>query len=132
MRTDTTQFELIDVPDLQEGMAWHWVSSVGDLVFTSGAIPHDANGDMGDDLSAPTQAERSFKNLERALVAAGSSMDRIVKITGYLTAPSILADVRVVRDRWIPHRPPSTFVYVAGLVDPRMVIELDAIAVKVP
>lgn len=122
--------QYLDVPGLQAGAAWHWVSTSGDLVFSSGAIAYDENGELGPDESAAAQTDRAFANLERALKAAGSSLDRIVKVTGYLTDPGTLADVRAVRDRWIPGAPPSTFVFVAGLVDPRLVVEFEAIAIK--
>jgi len=57
----------------------------GRLVFCSGQIPLDpANGQ----LVAGTfrdRAERVFANLEAVLAAAGSSFDRVVKVTVYLT-----------------------------------------------
>ncbi|PBC46516.1 RidA family protein [Rhodococcus sp. ACS1] len=130
MTTVGEDVKYVTVPGLQADAAWHWAAEAGNLVFTSGAVPHDESGDIGEDLSAGAQADRAFANLERALQAAGSSMDRIVKITGYLTDPESLPEIRTVRDKWIPNRPPSTFVYVAGLVDPRMLIEFEAIAVK--
>jgi 2-iminobutanoate/2-iminopropanoate deaminase len=122
-------FDLIDVPGLPAG-PWHWASSVGDLVFTSGCVPIGADGEMGDDASATAQAEQAFANMERQLVAGGSSMDRIVKVIAFLTDPATLSDIRAVRDRWLTTQPPSTFVFVSALVDPRWVIEMEAIGVK--
>jgi len=121
--------ELIDVPGLPSG-PWHWASSVGDLVFTSGCVPIGVDGEMGGDLSATAQAEQAFANMERQLSAGGSSMDRIVKVIAFLTDPDTLSDIRAVRDRWLTTAPPSTFVFVSALVDPRWVIEMEAIGVK--
>jgi len=57
----------------------------GRLVFCSGQIPLDpATGQ----LVAGTfrdRAERVFANLEAVLAAAGSSFDRVIKVTVYLT-----------------------------------------------
>jgi 2-iminobutanoate/2-iminopropanoate deaminase len=121
--------ELIDVPGLPAG-PWHWASSVGNLVFTSGCVPIDEDGEMGDDVSATAQAELAFSNMQRQLEAGGSSMDRIVKVIAFLTDPATLADIRAVRDRWLTTAPPSTFVFVSALVDPRWLIEIEAIGVK--
>jgi 2-iminobutanoate/2-iminopropanoate deaminase len=56
----------------------------GDLVFTAGQLGIDpASGELvGDDVQA--QATRALANVAAILEAAGSGMDRLVKVTVYL------------------------------------------------
>ncbi len=58
---------------------------VGDLVFTAGQLGLDpVTGEFaGDDVKA--QAAQALANLRAILEAAGSGMDRLVKVTVYLT-----------------------------------------------
>ncbi|WP_455359646.1 RidA family protein [Streptomyces sp. SYSU K21746] len=119
-----------DVPGVLSGAAWHWAGTVGELVFTSGQIGWDEKGDVVGADDAVAQTEQAFANLARTLEAAGSSMDRIVKITGFIARPEALEEIRSVRDRWLPTRPPSTFVFVTGLVQPELIVEFEAIAVR--
>ncbi|MEU0686938.1 RidA family protein [Streptomyces uncialis] len=121
-----------EVPGVLSGTAWHWAGTVGELVFTSGQIGWDAAGNVVGPDDPLAQTEQAFANMARTLEAAGSSMDRIVKITGFIAEPGALEQIRSVRDRWLPTRPPSTFVFVAGLVQPDLIVEFEAIAVKKP
>jgi enamine deaminase RidA (YjgF/YER057c/UK114 family) len=57
-------------------------------------------------------------------------MANIVKVTGFITRPEALAEIRAARDRWLTTRPPSTFVFVSGLVQPELIVEFEAIAVR--
>src|SRR5690606_14640896 len=56
----------------------------GELVFTAGQLGLDpASGEFaGTDVA--TQAERAIANLEAILLAAGSGLDRLVKVTVFL------------------------------------------------
>jgi 2-iminobutanoate/2-iminopropanoate deaminase len=119
-----------DVPGVLSGKAWHWGATVGQLVFTSGQIGWDESGKVvgADDPSA--QTEQAFANLSRTLEAAGSSMSRIVKVTAFITRRDALEEIRKVRDKWLTTRPPSTFVFVSELIEPELMIEIEAIAVR--
>lgn len=68
----------------------------GDLVYASGQIPLDpASGELvGGDIEA--QTEQVFANLRAVLEAAGSSLDRVVRATVYLTDLSLFPRVNAV------------------------------------
>jgi 2-iminobutanoate/2-iminopropanoate deaminase len=74
-------------------------------------------------------AEQAFKNLGRALRAGGSSLDRVAKVTIYLTDMKYFPQVVEQRRRWFskPY-PADTIVQVAGLYAPEAMIEIEAIA----
>ena len=79
--------------------------------------------------SVEGQADRVFTNLELALQAAGSSLRRLARVTVYLTDAGHVAAFRAVRDRrLVGCRPASTVVVVEALVDPALLVEIDAIA----
>jgi reactive intermediate/imine deaminase len=99
------------------------------FVFVSGqaAIGNDGNlvgiGDFD------KQADQAFQNLERALKAAGSGLDRIVKVTIYLTSMSNFEKIVELRRKWWSHPyPADTIVEISSLYSPDAMIEIDAIA----
>jgi enamine deaminase RidA (YjgF/YER057c/UK114 family) len=103
---------------------------VGDLLFLSGfsAIDRDDRLVGEDDFDA--QVEQVFRNLGYVLQAGGSGLDRVVKVTVYLTDMTAhLERFRVHRRRWFsPPYPADATIGVAALADPRCLIEMDAIA----
>ena len=103
---------------------------VGDLVFVSGQAAIDPNGDLVGVGDFDAQAEQVFRNLERVLQAAGSGLDRIVKVTIFLTDMGNFPKIVDLRGRWFmePY-PADTIVEVASLALPELEIEIEAVAV---
>jgi 2-iminobutanoate/2-iminopropanoate deaminase len=98
-------------------------------VFASGQIPLDpATGKLVEG-EIEAQAERVLENLRAVLEAAGSSLERVVRATLYLTDLSLFPRVNAVYARHFattPH-PARTTIGVAALpLGAR--VELDAIA----
>ena len=75
------------------------------------------------------QAEQTFKNLKRVLEAAGSGLDKIIKVTIYLTDMGNFPKILELRERWFtkPY-PADTIVEVKALGLPELMIEIEAIA----
>lgn len=74
----------------------------GELVFTAGQLGIDpmTREMAGDD--APAQADRALRNVAAILAAAGSGMDRLVKVTVYLAD---IADWPAVNEVYVRHVP---------------------------
>lgn len=108
----------------------HAVAFTGRLVMVSGQLPVDADGELVGQDDPEAQVRQVFRNLERALAAAGATMDQVVKLTVFLTDMADLAAFRKVRDEYIrADRPPaSSLVRVSGLVSPDFRIEIEALA----
>jgi reactive intermediate/imine deaminase len=108
----------------------HAVAYSGTTLVVSGQVPLDADGNLVGEGDARAQVTQVFDNLAAALTAAGASMRHLVKLTVYLTDLDDLADFRAVRDRYVDtgNPPASTLVRVAGLVDARFRVEIDALA----
>lgn len=103
----------------------------GRIVYISGQIPVDANGNVvgAGDLRAQTM--QVFANLRSALEAVGADFTSVVKLGFFLIDMSQIAIVREVRDQFLdPNNPPaSTAVQVSGLVRKEFQVEIDAVAV---
>jgi len=106
----------------------------GKLVLIAGQVPHDTNDRMVGDGDFDAQVEQVFRNLGRALEAAGGGWKNLVKINNYCHI-SVTQErrngYRVIRDRYIDTAAPpvSTFIYVPRLAQPNWLFEMDAIAV---
>ncbi len=99
----------------------------GSLVFTSGQIPLDpATGAVvGDDITA--QAEQVMKNLAAVLAAAGTSLDRAVKTTCFLSDMADFAAFNAVYAAHITSAPARSCVAVKAL--PKgVLVEVEVIA----
>jgi 2-iminobutanoate/2-iminopropanoate deaminase len=106
------------------------VSGPARTIYISGQIAFDADGKIVGAGDMKAQAEQVFKNLEIALTAAGAKFADIVKMNTYITDMSKAQAVRDVRARYFGDTTPaSTFVQVAGLVRPELMLEIEVVAV---
>lgn len=101
----------------------------GGLVYTSGQIPLDPQSMDIVPGGIVEQAERVLVSLAAVLVAAGSSLDQVVKTTCFLTDLGDFAAFNEVYGRHFgSHTPARSTVQVAAL--PRGVkVEVESIAV---
>jgi enamine deaminase RidA (YjgF/YER057c/UK114 family) len=125
------------VEDLAQPVGYsHVVSATGGTtVYVAGQVAFDADGRVVGPGDLRVQTEHVFKNLVRALAAAGARIDDLVKITTYVVdfKPADRDVIREVRGRFIEGTPPaSTLVGVQALVMPELMIEIEAIAVIDP
>jgi reactive intermediate/imine deaminase len=103
---------------------------VGDLVIVSGQAAIDENGQIVGAGDFDAQAEQTFRNLQRVLEAGGSSLDRVVKVTIFLTDMSNFPKIVELRGKWFSQPwPADTIVEVTSLALPELEIEIEAIAV---
>ena len=71
-----------------------------------------------------------FRNLQRVLEAGGSGLDRVVKVTIFLTDMGNFPKIVELRGKWFtPPYPADTIVEVTSLALPELEIEIEAIAV---
>jgi len=99
-------------------------------IYISGQIAFDKDGKVVGAGDMKAQAEQVFKNLQAALAAAGAKFSDVVKMNSYITDMSKVQAVRDVRAKYFADTTPaSTFVQVAGLVRPELLLEIEVIAV---
>ena len=110
----------------------HIVEVIGPnrTIYISGQIAYDKDGKVVGAGDMKAQAEQVFKNLQAALAAAGAKFSDVVKMNSYITDMSKVQAVRDVRARYFKDATPaSTFVQVAGLVRPELLLEIEVTAV---
>ena len=102
---------------------------VGNLVFLSGQAAIDAQGAIVGAGDFAAQAEQVFANLAQVLEAAGSGLDKVIKVTIYLTDMARFPDIVELRGRYFsPPYPADTIVEVKALALPELMIEIEAVA----
>ncbi len=124
----SSERETINAPGAPPAIgAYSHAVRAGDLLICSGQIPLDpVSGEITGENPAE-QARRCLENLSAVCEAAGSSLDRAVKMTVYMTDLSAFADVNEVYASFFPEDPPAR-VAVGVLSLPRGAqVEIDAI-----
>ena len=125
--------ELIRTPSLTDrAYAYAAVVPAGRLVFTAGACPLDADGNVvaPDDVAA--QARQVMANLVEALHAAGAGLSDVAKTTVYVASKwreDLSTAWNIVHEAFGDHEVPSTLLGVASLGYPEQMVEVEAVAV---
>lgn len=102
---------------------------VGDLLILSGHASLNSDGLVVGTGDFDAQADQTFRSLAATLEAGGSSLDKVVKVTIYLTDMANFPRVMRLRERYFsPPYPADTIVEVSALALPELMIEIEAIA----
>ena len=117
-------------PDPYEPFRLSQAIRVGELLFVSGQAALDEHGELVGVGDFDAQAEQVFRNLKRVLEAGGSRLERIIKVTIYLTDMANFPKIVELRGKWFTEPyPADTIVQVAALALPELELEIEAIAV---
>jgi enamine deaminase RidA (YjgF/YER057c/UK114 family) len=104
--------------------------AAGDYVFVSGCtsvvdgvVVHE--GDMG------AQAAEAIATIGAALARVGASLSDVIRTRIFVTDISRWEEVaKAHRDAFGDARPAATMVQVAALIDPEMLVEIEAVAFR--
>ncbi len=101
------------------------------FIFLSGhtAVNHNTGEFVGEgDIIAQTR--QIYKNIQEILEASGASMADIVQTTDYITTTQGYKETANIRREFFGDSfPASTGFIVSGLLNPKALIEIDAVAV---
>ena len=101
----------------------------GDWVLVSGTTGFNyATMQISDDVVQ--QAEQCFLNIEAALHEAGASLDDVVRVNYVLPDASLFEACWPVLRKYLGRARPAAMMISAGLLDPRMKIEIEVTALK--
>jgi len=99
------------------------------LLFISGQVPVDKEGKLVGEGDFRAQAHQVFRNLQANLEAGGASWDSVAKLTVLLTDMENFPIFNEVRQEYLqPDYPTATAAAITSLVDPRWMIEIEAVA----
>lgn len=100
----------------------------GGLVFVAGCTGVGADGEVVEG-GARAQMRQACRNVEAALAQAGATPADVVQTRMYVTDIALWEDVGRAHAETFGAAPPvSAMVQVAGLIDPRLVVEVEAVA----
>ena len=103
---------------------------VDNVIHVAGQVAMNENREFVGEGDAEAQARQCFANLARVLGEAGSSIEDVVKLTAYLVATEHYPGYAAAKKEYLTTAlPAGTAVIVAGLMDPRFLIEIEAVAV---
>lgn len=99
----------------------------GDYVFVSGTTGYDYDTmSISDD--AVEQADQCFKNIEKALVEAGSSLDQTVRIRYIFPDGKDFEPCWGIFRKYLSVAKPAATLVIAGLLDEEMKLEIEVTA----
>ena len=121
---------------VSSGTAWEPVIGysravrVGDVVHVSGTTSTDASGRLVGIGDAGAQTRQALENIRTALERAGAEMRHVVRTRMYVTDISRWEAIgRTHGEYFAAIRPATSMVEVRALIDPDMLVEIEAEAI---
>ena len=105
---------------------------VGDHVFVAGTTATDAEGKVVGPDDPYAQTIQALKNIQSALERAGTSLSNVVRTRMFVTNIADWESIGRAHGEFFSEiRPVATMVQVAALIDPAMLVEIEADAIIV-
>jgi 2-iminobutanoate/2-iminopropanoate deaminase len=126
--------EIVDVPGIskhlkKEGIPLSAVVRAGNLVFVSGQPPVDRRTGKIPLVNVTQQTKMVLENIKVCLEAAGSSLDKVVKCTVYITNAAYFDEVNDVYRKYFKRKPPARVFCTVGSWPKKFDVEIECIAV---
>ena len=101
----------------------------GNMVFVSGTIPNDAQGNVVGKGDITAQTGHVLESIKNLLEAAGSSMADVVMNHVFITDYANYAKMNEVYGRYFGHTRPARYCIKSELVHPDWLVEIASVAV---
>ena len=102
----------------------------GRTIYVSGQVSMDADGNVVGEGDVRLQTETVLESVKAVVEEAGGGMEDIVKVTVFILDMAHYDEIHEVRRRYFEEPyPASSMVEVSALIDPRLLIEIEAVAV---
>lgn len=99
-------------------------------IYVSGTTATDKNGNVVGKDDPYLQTVQTIKNIERALKKAGASLNDVVRTRIYVTDIDQWEEIGRGHGEFFGEiRPATSMLEVSRLIDPGMVVEIEAVAV---
>jgi len=125
--------QIIPVPEFSE---WSkssttpvsFVVRANGLVFVSGIPPLDPNTGTFSVLDVAAQTRRVMENIGLCLKAAGSSFEKVLRCTAYVTNAAYFGTINEIYGKFFPGPPPARTFVVVGSWPARFDVEIECTA----
>ncbi len=127
---------MVDRIRVSSGTKWETIVGysravrVGNIVHVSGTTATDSEGNLIGLNDAGAQTNQALNNIKLALESVNATLEDVIRTRIYVTDISRWEEVGKVHGRFFSQiRPATTMVEVKRLVDPRMLVEIEAEAI---
>jgi enamine deaminase RidA (YjgF/YER057c/UK114 family) len=129
------EIELFNLVELGPAAGFSHVAAAGDLVVLGGQVGCDSSGRVVEPGDLVAQFRRAIRNVGTALRAAGSTPERALKLTYFVTdVEAYRANLGAIgtayREVFGRHYPASSLFEVKGLFDPQAMVEIECLALR--
>lgn len=102
---------------------------VGNTIYMSGQVAINLDGDVVGVGDIEAQTKQAYENIQAVLATQGSGMNKIIKMTTYLTDMANAGKYSAVKNSFFNAPfPAETLVQVVALALPDLLVEIDVIA----
>jgi 2-iminobutanoate/2-iminopropanoate deaminase len=132
--------EILDQPPVREVIAttdapaavgpYSQAIRAGDLVFTAGQLGIDPSTGKFVQGGVQAQARQALTNLKAVLAAAGTDLDRVVKVTVFLNDIDDFKAVNEVYAQFFTKDPPARSAVQAAALPLGGLVEIEAVAIR--
>ena len=100
---------------------------VGNRIYVTGTTATNERGEIVGESNAYEQAKQCIRNIEKALQRLGASLEHVVRTRMFVTDISRWEEYGRAHGEFFREVMPATsLVEVSALIDPRMLIEIEA------
>jgi 2-iminobutanoate/2-iminopropanoate deaminase len=101
----------------------------GNLIYTSGMLGTDPETGKLVEGGIEAQTRQTLENLKRTLEAGGSGLDRVLKVTVFLTDKANFRGMNEVYRQYFPADPPARSTVECDLVLDGGLVEIELVAI---
>ena len=101
---------------------------LGEMIFTSGQIPVAPDGSVSSDISEQTR--QALLNLKAVVEAGGSSFDKVIKTTVFITDMAQFGAINAVYSEFFSEPYPARSCVQVAALPKGVSIEIEAVAIK--
>ena len=101
---------------------------LGEMIYTSGQIPVAPDGSVSEDISEQTR--QALLNLKAVVEAGGSSFDKVIKTTVFITDMAQFGAINAVYSEFFSEPYPARSCVQVAALQKGVSIEIEAVAIK--